>query len=103
MKNKQHILSLLLVLTLYLSSCVDWTAWRKQGVVAECEGEMLTERDIDDLTRGMVAEDSAHLVEQYIRQWCVDLQIEKQVKGENGKIERNLQNSKKYSNFAAKN
>ena len=86
MKNKQHILSLLLVLTLCLSSCVDWTAWRKQGVVAECEGEMLTERDIDDLTRGMVAEDSAHLVEQYIRQWCVDLQIEKQVKGENGKI-----------------
>ena len=86
MKNKQHILSLLLVLTLCLSSCVDWTAWRKQGVVAECEGEMLTERDIDDLTRGMVAEDSARLVEQYIRQWCVDLQIEKQVKGENGKI-----------------
>jgi hypothetical protein len=65
---------------------VDWTAWRKQGVVAECEGEMLTERDIDDLTRGMIAEDSAHLVEQYIRQWCVDLQIEQQVKGENGKI-----------------
>jgi hypothetical protein len=83
MKNKQHILSLLLVLTLCLSSCVDWTAWRKQGVVAECEGEMLTERDIDDLTRGMIAEDSARLVEQYIRQWCVDLQIEKQVKGEN--------------------
>ena len=55
-------------------------------MVAECEGEMLTERDIDDLTRGMIAEDSAHLVEQYIRQWCVDLQIEKQVKGENGKI-----------------
>ena len=86
MKNKQHILSLLLVLTLCLSSCVDWTAWRKQGVVAECEGEMLTERDINDLTRGMIAEDSARLVEQYIRQWCVDLQIEKQVKGENGKI-----------------
>lgn len=63
-----------------MAGCNRWTTQRMQGAVAEYEGVVLMERDLRPLTKGLTAEDSVRAAEQYIRQWCVNLQMEENIK-----------------------
>lgn len=63
----------LLVLLPLLVGCTLFEQQRKSGVVVEYNGQTLTEVELDRLTNGLSAEDSARVAEAYIRQWAEDL------------------------------
>lgn len=63
----------LLVLLPFLVGCTLFEQQRKSGVVVEYNGQTLTEVELDRLTNGLSAEDSARVAEAYIRQWAEDL------------------------------
>ena len=78
----------LLVLTL-LVGCDRLDIKRLQGVVAECNGESLLTTEIEALTLGLSAEDSAQVAEQYVRQWAINLLMKDVIRGnQNKEIER---------------
>lgn len=83
MKRILYILSVFTIFASFFvvmfSSCGEFAERRMKGVVAECEGKQLTERDLRPLTRGLSAEDSIRVVEHHIRQWCINLQMEKTI------------------------
>lgn len=58
----------LLVLLPLLVGCTLFEQQRKSGVVVEYNGQTLTEVELDRLTNGLSAEDSARVAEAYIRQ-----------------------------------
>lgn len=68
-------------MTCVLPGCSGFTSRRMQGVVAECDGEFLTERDLRVITKGLSSMDSVRAVEQYIRQWCINIQMEHAISG----------------------
>lgn len=79
---------ILLVLTL-LVGCDRLDLKRLQGVVAECNGESLLATEIEALTLGLSAEDSAQVAEQYVRQWAINLLMKDVIRGnQNKEIER---------------
>jgi hypothetical protein len=79
---------ILLVLTL-LVGCDRLDVKRLQGVVAECNGESLLATEIEALTLGLSAEDSAQVAEQYIHQWAINLLMKDVIRGnQNKEIER---------------
>lgn len=79
---------ILLVLTL-LVGCDRLDIKRLQGVVAECNGESLLATEIEALTLGLSAEDSAQVAEQYIHQWAINLLMKDVIRGnQNKEIER---------------
>ena len=79
---------ILLVLTL-LVGCDRLDIKRLQGVVAECNGESLLATEIEALTLGLSAEDSAQVAEQYVHQWAINLLMKDMIRGnQNKEIER---------------
>lgn len=79
---------ILLVLTL-LVGCNRLDIKRLQGVVAECNGESLLATEIEALTLGLSAEDSAQVAEQYLHQWAINLLMKDVIRGnQNKEIER---------------
>lgn len=79
---------ILLVLTL-LVGCDRLDIKRLQGVVAECNGESLLATEVEALTLGLSAEDSAQVAEQYIHQWAINLLMKDVIRGnQNKEIER---------------
>lgn len=79
---------ILLVLTL-LVGCDRLDIKRLQGVVAECNGESLLATEIEALTLGLSAEDSALVAEQYVHQWAINLLMKDVIRGnQNKEIER---------------
>lgn len=79
---------ILLVLTL-LAGCDRLDIKRLQGVVAECNGESLLATEIEALTLGLSAEDSAQVAEQYVHQWAINLLMKDVIRGnQNKEIER---------------
>lgn len=57
-----------------LSNCTLFENKRNlSGVVAECKGRIITWAEIDHLTQGLSAEDSATLAEKYIYQWAIGI------------------------------
>lgn len=81
MKRMTYIIAWLLCIVWLCSACGRLELRRMEGVVAECHGKILTERDMNALTKGMAAEDSMRIAEQYIREWCINLQMEKAIAG----------------------
>ena len=78
----------LLALTL-LVGCDRLDIKRLQGVVAECNGESLLATEIEALTLGLSAEDSAQVAEQYVHQWAINLLMKDVIRGnQNKEIER---------------
>lgn len=78
----------LLLLTL-LVGCDRLDIKRLQGVVAECNGESLLATEIEALTLGLSAEDSAQVAEQYVHQWAINLLMKDVIRGnQNKEIER---------------
>ena len=69
----------ILFIALFFVSCGELAARRTRGVIAEYDGKQLTELDLRPLTQGLSAEDSVLAVEKFVRQWCVDLQMEKTI------------------------
>ena len=79
---------ILLVLTL-LVGCDRLDIKRLQGIVAECNGESLLATEIEALTLGLSAEDSAQVAEQYVHQWAINLLMKDVIRGnQNKEIER---------------
>lgn len=79
---------ILLLLTL-LVGCDRLDIKRLQGVVAECNGESLLATEIEALTLGLSAEDSAQVAEQYVHQWAINLLMKDVIRGnQNKEIER---------------
>ena len=79
---------ILLVLAL-LVGCNRLDVKRLQGVVAECNGESLLATEVEALTLGLSAEDSAQVAEQYIHQWAINLLMKDVIRGnQNKEIER---------------
>ena len=79
---------ILLALTL-LVGCDRLDIKRLQGVVAECNGESLLATEIEALTLGLSAEDSAQVAEQYVHQWAINLLMKDVIRGnQNKEIER---------------
>ena len=79
---------ILLVLTL-LVGCDRLDIKRLQGVVAECNGESLLATEIEALTLGLSAEDSAQVAEQYVYQWGINQLMKDVIRGnQNKEIER---------------
>jgi hypothetical protein len=88
----QRVLYIVLLFVL-CTSCGEFALRRTKGVIAEYDGKQLTERDVAILTRGLSSADSALVVRDFIRQWCVDLQMEKTISrgamgGKKAEIER---------------
>lgn len=80
---------ILLMLFPMMVGCTLFEHQRKSGVVAEYNGRTLTQMDIDHLTSGLGAEDSARLAEAYIRQWAENLlEYDAAKKGTDKAIER---------------
>lgn len=64
----------IIVVAVLLSACHQVRS-TQTGVVAELNGRYLYEADMQHLTAGLTGEDSAHVAEQYIRQWAEDILV----------------------------
>lgn len=71
MSTNHHIITLLCAL-LALSACTSFGK-RNNGVIAEYDGQTLTQADIRYITAGLPSEDSARVADAYIRQWAIAL------------------------------
>jgi len=72
MKQKVKIVILFLLVGT-LTGC-DYIRHRhQQGVVAELDGKVLTEDEIQSVTTGLSSEDSVRVAKQYIRQWAINI------------------------------
>jgi hypothetical protein len=69
----QYVLVVLGVSLMLVCGCSRLEEKRSRGVVVEYNGQIITEVELDRLTAGLSAEDSAHVAEQYIRQWASNL------------------------------
>lgn len=67
-----------LCLVCLLTACQPFRDRNRTGIVAEVEGQTLTQDEIARLTAGMTPGDSARVAEQYIQDWAIGiLQYEK--------------------------
>jgi len=84
---------LLVVAIGMLSSCSLLEHRKQADAVVSVGGEVLTQDQLDAITRGTTAADSAQLAEAYIHQWVCDvLEAEKASKNRNDEIERLVDN-----------
>ncbi|MBP5476456.1 MAG: hypothetical protein J6Y00_02050 [Paludibacteraceae bacterium] len=68
----------ILCLVAVLTACQPFQKRNRSGIIAEVEGQTLTQEDIARLTAGMAPGDSARVAEQYIQDWAISiLQYEK--------------------------
>ena len=64
---------ILIVALAMLSSCHLFEERRLSGSVVEYNGKTITVGELQSITSGLTAEDSARVAEQYIRQWAINL------------------------------
>lgn len=87
MKRITYIL-LQIVLLLGMTSCDSIRRRHQAGVVAELNGQVLTEEVLGSVCSGMTSEDSLRAAELYIKQWAIDiLQSEKAMSSQDERIE----------------
>lgn len=80
-----------ILILLVLATCVGCSKFeqmRLRGAAVECSGEILTHNELAAVAMGISAEDSAAVVEKYIRQWATNLLMKDIVKrSQNKEIE----------------
>ena len=64
---------ILIVALAMLSSCHLFEERRLSGSVVEYNGKTIMVGELQSITSGLTAEDSARVAEQYIRQWAINL------------------------------
>lgn len=80
MKNKLLYISILFLSTL-LSGCQWFEQKRMTGVAVALNGQYLYQSTLDSLSFGLSSEDSARVVEQYVKQWAKDILEYERAKG----------------------
>ena len=80
MKNKLLYISILLFCAV-LSGCQWFEQKRMTGVAVALNGQYLYQSTLDSLSFGLLSEDSARVVEQYVKQWAKDLLVYDRAKG----------------------
>ena len=80
MKNKLLYISILLLCTV-LSGCQWFEQKRMTGVAVALNGQYLYQSTLDSLSFGLLSEDSARVVEQYVKQWAKDILEYERAKG----------------------
>lgn len=80
MKNKLLYISILLLCTVQ-SGCQWFEQKRMTGVAVALNGQYLYQSTLDSLSFGLLSEDSARVVEQYVRQWAKDILEYERAKG----------------------
>ena len=80
MKNKLLYISILLFCAV-LSGCQWFEQKRMTGVAVALNGQYLYQSTLDSLSFGLSSEDSARVVEQYVKQWAKDLLVYDRAKG----------------------
>ena len=80
MKNKLLYISILLFCAV-LSSCQWFEQKRMTGVAVTLNGQYLYQSTLDSLSFGLLSEDSARVVEQYVKQWAKDILVYDKAKG----------------------
>ena len=63
----------LLTLCYLCNACQLYEEKRKSGTIAEYNGKIITQEQIEKLTAGLAPQDSARIAQQYIRQWATNL------------------------------
>ena len=72
MKNKLLYISILFLCAV-LSGCQWFEQKRMTGVAVALNGQYLYQSTLDSLSFGLSSEDSARVVEQYVKQWAKDI------------------------------
>ena len=80
MKNKLLYISILLFCAV-LSGCQWFEQKRMTGVAVALPGQYLYQSTLDSLSFGLSSEDSARVVEQYVKQWAKDILVYDKAKG----------------------
>ena len=80
MKNKLLYISILLFCAV-LSGCQWFEQKRMTGVAVALNGQYLYQSTLDSLSFGLLSEDSARVVEQYVKQWAKDILEYERAKG----------------------
>ena len=80
MKNKLLYISILLFCAA-LSGCQWFEQKRMTGVAVALNGQYLYQSTLDSLSFGLLSEDSARVVEQYVKQWAKDILEYERAKG----------------------
>ena len=80
MKNKLLYISILF-LGAVLSGCRWFEQKRMTGVAVALNGQYLYQSTLDSLSFGLSSEDSARVVEQYVKQWAKDILEYERAKG----------------------
>ena len=80
MKNKLLYISILLFCAV-LSGCQWFEQKRMTGVAVTLNGQYLYQSTLDSLSFGLLSEDSARVVEQYVKQWAKDILVYDKAKG----------------------
>ena len=80
MKNKLLYISILLFCAV-LSGCQWFEQKRMTGVAVALHGQYLYQSTLDSLSFGLLSEDSARVVEQYVKQWAKDILVYDKAKG----------------------
>ena len=64
-----------------LSGCQWFEQKRMTGVAVALNGQYLYQSTLDSLSFGLLSEDSARVVEQYVKQWAKDILVYDKAKG----------------------
>ena len=80
MKNKLLYISILFLCAV-LSGCQWFEQKRMTGVAVVLNGQYLYQSTLDSLSFGLSSEDSARVVEQYVKQWAKDILEYERAKG----------------------
>ena len=80
MKNKLLYKGILLFCAV-LSGCQWFEQKRMTGVAVALNGQYLYQSTLDSLSFGLSSEDSARVVEQYVKQWAKDILVYDKAKG----------------------
>ena len=80
MKNKLLYISILLFCAV-LSGCQWFEQKRMTGVAVALNGQYLYQSTLDSLSFGLSSEDSARVVELYLKQWAKDILVYDKAKG----------------------
>ena len=80
MNNKLLYISILFLCAV-LSGCQWFEQKRMTGVAVALNGQYLYQSTLDSLSFGLLSEDSARVVEQYVKQWAKDILEYERAKG----------------------
>ena len=73
--------TVLVLLAVSLPACKWFEQKRLTGVAVELDGRYLYQASLDSLSFGLSKEDSARVVEQYVKQWAKDILMYDKAKG----------------------